>query len=83
MSWTDIAAQCVFYFILWFFSLFIVLPFGIKREENPEVGHDTGAPKNPALLKRFLATSLLAFVFWAIFFYVTVIRGFTMQQMFR
>jgi predicted secreted protein len=83
MSWTAIAAQCVFYFILWFFALFIVLPFGIKREDNPELGHDTGAPKNPALLKRFLATSLLAFVLWAIFFYVTVIRGLTLQQMFR
>jgi predicted secreted protein len=83
MSWTAIAAQCVFYFILWFFALFIVLPFGIKREDNPELGHDTGAPKNPDLLKRFLATSLLDFVLWAIFFYVTVIRGLTLQQMFR
>ena len=83
MSWTTIMAQCVFYFIIWFFSLFLVLPFGIRREENPEPGHDTGAPKNPAVLKRLLATSLVAFVLWAVLFYVTVIRGITLQQMFR
>lgn len=83
MNWAAISAQVVIYFLLWFFSLFIVLPFGIRREENPELGHDPGSPANPALLKRFVATSILAFILWAIFFYVTEIRGLTLQQMFR
>ncbi|HVJ43204.1 MAG TPA: DUF1467 family protein [Dongiaceae bacterium] len=83
MTAGQISAQFVVYFLCWFFCLFIVLPFGIKREENPEPGHDAGAPANPALLKRFIATSLLALVLWGGYFYATEIRGLTLQQFFR
>lgn len=83
MNWGEISAQAVVYFLLWFFCLFLVLPFGIRRDEKPEPGQDPGAPANPALLKRFLATSFLALVLWSMYFYVTEIRGFTLQQYFR
>ena len=34
----------VVYFLIWWLVLFAVLPWGVQREENPQPGHDPGAP---------------------------------------
>lgn len=53
----------IFIFVLvWCTVLFMVLPVGIKPAQNPEPGHDPGAPENPALRKRFFATTLISLV---------------------
>jgi predicted secreted protein len=83
MSFSDVFAQILIYFLFWFLCLFIVLPFGVKRDESPEVGHDAGAPVNPALKKKALATTLLALVLWGILFYVTHILGYSLQSVFE
>lgn len=65
-----ITAIVVTYIMVWWVVFFMVAPFGIKRQENPEIGHDTGAPTNPMLPKKILITSLisaaLTFVVWII-----------------
>ena len=50
--------------LVWALCLFVVLPWGIRREENPEPGHADGAPKNPMMWRRAAATTLLAAVIW-------------------
>jgi predicted secreted protein len=63
MGWTSISA---IFFIVWWMVLFMVLPFGVKREENPEPGHATGAPVKPMLVRKAIITTILAAVVTAI-----------------
>ena len=59
------------YFVVWWIVLFAVLPWGVRtQEEEGEVtlGTTASAPANPHLVKKAIATSLLAavvtFVIW-------------------
>ncbi|TXH36118.1 MAG: DUF1467 family protein [Rhodospirillaceae bacterium] len=83
MSFSEIFGQLLTYSLLWVLCLFVVLPFGVKPDESPEIGHDPGAPANPALKKKVLATSLLALVLWGIVFYFTHVLGYSLQSIFE
>lgn len=61
MGWL---AGIFIYALIWWMVLFAVLPWGVRREENPETGHDPGAPANPNLWWKLLATTLVAGVVW-------------------
>jgi predicted secreted protein len=70
MSWTSTIA---IYFIIWWLTLFAVLPWGVRNahEEGIEVepGHETGAPVKARILIKFAATTVIAtmvfaFVYW-------------------
>ncbi len=49
--------------VLWFLSLFCLLPVGLGAERDPE----TGAPLNPMLKKKALIASGIAAVLWIAF----------------
>ncbi len=51
----------VIYVIIWWLVLFVVLPFGIQRDNNTISGNDPGAPKNPMLKKKIFLTSVISF----------------------
>jgi predicted secreted protein len=57
------------YFTAWWVCLFVVLPFGVRNHgeeaENLPKGADPGSPVAPHLLKKALATSLLAAAVYA------------------
>ncbi|MEO0678027.1 MAG: DUF1467 family protein [Pseudomonadota bacterium] len=64
-----ITSAIVLYAVLWFLTLLCVLP--IRLETQGDVGEivpgtHAGSPTNPQLKKRFLITSGIAFVLWAI-----------------
>ena len=64
-----IVTGIVLYAIIWFMTLFVILPFRLKSQsEDGEVvpGTPGSAPADPALRKRFLVTTLVAAVVWAI-----------------
>jgi predicted secreted protein len=57
------AGALALYFVVWWMSLFVVLPFGIRSQaEVGDVipGSDPGAPAAPALAAKALWTSLVA-----------------------
>jgi len=54
--WTGLAI----YFIIWWLTLFTVLPWGVRPPENPEPGMATSAPENPRLLLKFAVTTVLS-----------------------
>jgi predicted secreted protein len=56
----------VVYFLIWWTILFAVLPWGVSREENPEPGHDPGAPARPMLWKKVGATTVIAGLLWLV-----------------
>ena len=39
----------VVFIVIWWLVLFMVLPWGVRRTETPEAGHDPGAPAKPML----------------------------------
>ena len=51
----------IVFIILWWIVLFILLPIGIEKEENVEIGNDPGAPKNPMLKKKLLYSTIITF----------------------
>jgi predicted secreted protein len=50
------------YLVSWWVLLFMVLPFWVKTSENPIVGHAPSAPEKPMLKRKFMVTTLLAFL---------------------
>ena len=60
------------FFVIWWVVLFMVLPFGVRIEENPEKGFAPSAPKNPNLKKKFLITTLLTALIWGVIQFVMV-----------
>ena len=52
------------YAILWFLSLFCLLPVGLGAETDPE----TGAPLSPMLGRKALIATGIAAVLWVMFY---------------
>ncbi len=57
----------VVFIIIWWLILFMVLPWGISQTENPEAGHDPGAPARPMVVRKLLITTGLTIVLFGIF----------------
>ena len=65
------------YFVIWWTSLMVVLPFGVQSQhETGEIvaGSEPGAPVHPHLLRSVLANTVLAAMIWGLcdVFYVLV-----------
>jgi predicted secreted protein len=65
-----VAMAIAVYFTIWWIVLFAVLPFGVKSaHETPgaqiPAGTDSGAPVAPMLLRKALATTLIAAILLA------------------
>ncbi len=59
------------YSMVWCVVFLTVLPFGVRRVENPDAGHEPGAPERPMLVRKVLVTTVLAAViFLAIYFVI-------------
>ena len=65
------------YVIIWWIVVFTILPIGIVKPDKIEKGHAEGAPLNPQILKKFLITSVIAFVLWLVVFYFIKNQVFT------
>jgi predicted secreted protein len=69
------------YIVVWWVVLFAVLPWGVKREENPEPGHDPGAPAVTHLKRKLIATTLITFVLWGIGVFLFVHYGLSLTML--
>jgi predicted secreted protein len=65
MGW---ATGIAVYIVIWFISLFTVLPIGARRSENPLPGTVESAPDDPRLKLKFLLASGIAAVLWLILY---------------
>lgn len=65
----DIFTAIASYIIIWWISLFLVIPIGLKTQEedgNVVKGSVKSAPANLQIKKKMIWASILAFVFWAL-----------------
>lgn len=59
------------YFLIWWVSLFAILPLGVSRDDKPEQGHDSGAPLKAEIGKKIAYTTIVATILWLLFFILT------------
>jgi predicted secreted protein len=60
----------VVYFLIWWTILFAVLPWGVRRDDDPKPGHDAGAPVRPYLWAKVGATTAIAAVLWGVAYWL-------------
>ena len=71
------------YFIIWWTTLFIVIPYGVRSQaESGEIveGTDPGAPVKPNLWMKLFWNSLLAGIVFLFYWAVTQIFGFSLDD---
>ncbi len=71
----NLVGALALYFVIWWITLFAVLPFGIRSQhETGDVtaGTEPGAPVLPGLLRKAAITSVIAAVIFAGVYYVWV-----------
>lgn len=61
MSWVTAVAM---YVVIWWLVIFAVLPFGVKPSPEGDPGHRAGAPQNPRIIAKIVATTLISLVIW-------------------
>lgn len=56
--------------ILWFLSLFCLLPVGLGADRDP----DSGAPLSPMLGRKALLATAIAAVLWVVFYLLIALK---------
>ena len=66
----------IVYICIWWIVFFSVLPIGIKSQsiefKDDFRGNDPGAPKNPRIGKKFLITTLITSIIFAVIYYLSI-----------
>lgn len=70
-------AGAAIYLVLWWITLFAVLPWGVKsqHETNGEFdgnGNDSGAPVRPLMVRKALVTTVIAAILWSAVAYIAI-----------
>jgi len=72
------------YCIIWFLTLFAVLPFGVRTSEEAGGDHVEGAadsaPEQPRMGRKVLITTAVAFAIWLVVFSVLEYRLITLDD---
>ena len=72
------------YFVAWWIVLFVVLPFGVRSQQEDGTvtpGTDPGAPMMPRLIRIVVLTSVLTAVLCGIFFWLFLTRLVTLDDL--
>jgi predicted secreted protein len=80
----SLVSALAIYFVIWWICLFVVLPFGVRSQveaEDVTSGTERGAPHQPFLVRKAIATTLLsALVFAGVYVYFAVL-GLTLEDL--
>jgi predicted secreted protein len=70
------------YLIIWWVVIFAVLPWGVQSVGDDDVveGQERGAPKNPRILMKMAATTVVAGVIWAIVYLIIEYGGISLRE---
>lgn len=77
----SIVTGIVTFIIVWWTSLFLVLPFGVKgqwEEGKVKDGSEPGAPVKPLILRKFMITTGIAVVMWGVVYLIIVTNALQM-----
>lgn len=71
MIWVSAAAL---YFIVWWLTLFAILPFGLRTQDDEQevvLGTVSSAPKGPHMLRAMIRTTIVSAAILGSFYLVT------------
>ena len=74
------------YFLIWWITLFVVLPFGVQPQHEGGAiakGTDPGAPATPRLLAKLLWTSVISAILFSACYVLYVWRIVTLDDLAR
>ncbi len=58
----------IVYILVWWVTLFAVLPLWVVPSKPGEIGHAAGAPQQPRLVRKAAVTSIIAGIVWIIIY---------------
>lgn len=67
----SLLSSAAIFFVIWWVVLFAVLPFGVRSQHEMHdvtLGTDHGAPHQPYMLRKLLATTFIAALIFAGFY---------------
>ena len=64
----NFATGIVSFIIIWWLVLFTVLPWGVRRNTDPAIGEDHGAPVRARIILKAAATTGITLLLWGILF---------------
>ena len=75
-----LTGSIIIFLLIWWLIFFISLPIKITstKPENVREGDDPGAPSNPHIFWKFLITTFVSGVLWAIIYFAFSNDGFLM-----
>lgn len=79
-----IGSLIAIYFVVWWVVLFAVLPFGVRTQDEDDhviLGTAPSAPSRPLLLRKAIATSVLAAVVVGAFWVAVDVYGFSLEKL--
>lgn len=80
MTWISLAAM---YFVFWWLTLFAILPFGLKTQDEDHdvtLGTEASAPRGPHMLRAMLWTTLVTALVIGAFYAVTKGLGYNFDD---
>jgi predicted secreted protein len=80
----SISTALAIYFLIWWVTLFAVLPFGVRPQlDDKEPGTDPGAPVAARVLSKLLWTTLVSGVIFAVCAWLYINRLVTLEVLIR
>lgn len=79
----SIVSALAIYFIIWWISLFALLPVGLRTQDednNVTLGTVASAPARSHVRRAFLRTTIVATIIFAVYYYVTQHSGFSLDD---
>ncbi len=79
----NVVTGLVLYAIIWFMTLFVILPIRMQSQDEAGArvaGTHGSAPANPHLRKRFLVTTAVAAVVWAVIAAIIITGAITIED---
>ncbi|ODT05144.1 MAG: hypothetical protein ABS58_15710 [Mesorhizobium sp. SCN 65-20] len=80
MTWISLAAM---YFVFWWLTLFAILPFGMKTQDEDNdvtLGTVPSAPRGPHMLRAMLWTTIVTALLMGAFYGVTRGLGYSFDD---
>ena len=72
------------YFVIWWVSLLLVLPFGVRTQaeaEDQTLGTTASAPVKAMMVRRLLVTTVIASLLFGAYYWAIEIKGFGLDDL--
>ena len=80
----SLLSSAAIFFVIWWVVLFAVLPFGVRSQHEMNdvtLGTEHGAPHEPYILRKILATTVIAGIIFGAFYLYFGVYGKTLEDL--